>query len=377
MILVVPPILITSMARLWSMMALWPSPPEPQLPPPPLRPGHWPARTVTAIAVTAVSVILAFVAIRFAHRVARRRSLAQRALRKRASRDALRERAAANGLDWPGLLRWAAPLHPLPPPPEEVVEMSAAALIGAMERRELSAEYVMRCFVARAMAVGRALQCNAEERFEAAVAEAAAADAERARGAACGALHGLPISIKDQIDMAGCDSTCGLACRTFAPSEEDALLVALARAQGAIPFVRTSVPQLLMLPESSNAVWGTACNPYDLGRTCGGSSGGEGALIAARGSPLGIGTDVGGSIRLPAAMCGIAGFKPTNDRVSTRGVTAALRERASGQKEIRASAGPMGRCVADLELLMQARTARSPRSPQVHSRTLRVRCAPA
>ena len=106
-----------------------------------------------------------------------------------------------------------------------------------------------------------------------------------------------------------------LACRIFMPSQCDALLVALARSHGAIPFVRTAVPQLLMLPETFSAAWGVACNPHDLSRACGGSTGGEGALIAARGSPLGIGTDVGGSIRLPAALCGIYGFKPTNDRL--------------------------------------------------------------
>ena len=254
------------------------NPPPPPLSTPPLTDG-----TLAAIAVAVAFVLLpaAVFLIRSSRRIALQRSLARRALRKRAERDAQRERAAAAGLDWGGLLRWAAPLNP-PTPPEEVVELSATALLAAMEARDLSAEYVMRCFVARAMAAGRALQCNAEEPFEAAVAEAAACDAERARGGAVrGVLHGLPISVKDQLDMAGFDSTCGLACRTFAPSQSDALLVALARSQGAIPFVRTSVPQLLMLPETFSAAWGTACNPHDLRRTCGGSTGGEGALTAA------------------------------------------------------------------------------------------------
>ena len=289
--------------------AMWSIPPPPPLAPPPLLDG-----AIGVAVAFAFVVMLAVVAIRFSRRVALQRSLAQRALRKRAERDAQRERAAAAGLDWPGLLRWAAPLNP-PTPPEAVVQLSATELLAAMEARQLSAEYVMRCFVARAMAAGRALQCNAEERFEAAVVEAAACDAERARGSRRGVLHGLPISVKDQIDMAGFDSTCGLACRTFMPSQRDALLVALARSHGAIPFVRTAVPQLLMLPETFSAAWGVACNPHDLSRACGGSTGGEGALIAARGSPLGIGTDVGGSIRLPAALCGICGFKPTNDRL--------------------------------------------------------------
>ena len=179
------------------LKAMWSIPPPPPLAPPPLLDG-----AIGVAVAFAFVVMLAVVAIRFSRRVALQRSLAQRALRKRAERDAQRERAAAAGLDWPGLLRWAAPLNP-PTPPEAVVQLSATELLAAMEARQLSAEYVMRCFVARAMAAGRALQCNAEERFEAAVAEAAACDAERARGSRRGVLHGLPLSVKDQIDMAG------------------------------------------------------------------------------------------------------------------------------------------------------------------------------
>ena len=114
--------------------------------------------------------------------------------------------------------------------------------------------------------------------------------------------------------MEGFDSTCGLACRCFDPAAEDAVLIRALRRAGAIPFVRTNVPQLLMIPECSNGIHGTTCNPHDATRTCGGSTGGEGALIAARGSPLGVGTDIGGSIRIPSAFCGICGFKPTGTR---------------------------------------------------------------
>ena len=94
-----------------------------------------------------------------------------------------------------------------------------------------------------------------------------------------GALHGVPISVKDCIDVRGCDSTCGTAARTFRPAEEDALIVAVLRDAGAIPIVRGSTGQSMMLPESSNAVWGTAKNPHNPLRTPGGSSGGDAALV--------------------------------------------------------------------------------------------------
>lgn len=94
----------------------------------------------------------------------------------------------------------------------------------------------------------------------------------------------------------------------------------LLRDAGAIPFVRSNVPQALMLPETDNNVWGRTSNPWDVSRSVGGSSGGEGGLIAFGASPLGIGTDIGGSIRNPAHVCGIVGLKPTPHRISHQGV---------------------------------------------------------
>jgi fatty acid amide hydrolase len=261
------------------------------------------------------------------------------------------ESARSEGLSWEGCEAWAAAAR-LKLSPAEVIELTAFELLGAMERRELSAEYVMRCFIGRAMEVGETLGCVTEQDFETALREAAECDLERARGSSRGRLHGLPISIKEQIKQEGFDSTCGACCRLFAPAEEDAVLVAVLREAGAIPFARTNVPQLLMLPESFNAIYGVARNPYDLGRTPGGSSGGESALVAARASPLGVGTDVGGSIRIPATFTGITGLKPTVDRLSMRGVGVPRLGERNGQKEVRSAAGPMARSVADLELMM-------------------------
>ena len=239
--------------------------------------------------------------------------------------------------------------------PNELLNMTATELLGAMSFGRLSSEYVMRCVIARAIEVDETLRAVTEQAYEEALAEAKACDLERAEGKLRGPLHGLPFSVKEQIRMAGFQSTCGACCRLAeAPSEETALLVTLAKQAGAIPFARTNVPQLLMLPETFNAIYGTTCNPFDLGRSPGGSTGGECALIAARGSPLGLGTDVGGSVRIPAFMTGLCAFKPTVDRLSSKGITVPRRGNRSGQREVRSAPGPIARCVADLELMMHA-----------------------
>lgn len=134
-------------------------------------------------------------------------------------------------------------------------------------------------------------------------------------------LLGVPISVKDQIDMAGFDSTCGLAARCFKPAKDDCILIKLLIDKGAIPFIRGNVPQCLMLPESDNNVWGQSKNPHDPRTTPGGSSGGDAALVAYRATPLAIGTDIGGSLRIPAHYCGIYTFKPTPQRISLKGIS--------------------------------------------------------
>ncbi|XP_067894148.1 fatty-acid amide hydrolase 1-like [Heterodontus francisci] len=148
----------------------------------------------------------------------------------------------------------------------------------------------------------------------------------------------------------GYDSTCGLRKFIDKPAVEDSVIVQVLKKQGAIPFVKTNVPQTLLSFECSNPIYGQTLNPHDGGRTPGGSSGGEAALIAAGGSILGIGMDVGGSIRFPAAFCGICGFKPTANRLSKIGMSGCL----SGQKTLESMVGPLARDVDSLALCMKA-----------------------
>jgi amidase len=185
---------------------------------------------------------------------------------------------------------------------------------------------------------------------ESALAQARIADKMIARGEAVGPLHGVPFSIKDSIDVAGTRTTAGtLGYRDAPPSLADATVVSRLRQAGAIPIAKTNLPDLLFAFESDNLLFGVTNNPYDPTRTSGGSSGGEAALIAACGSPIGLGSDAAGSVRLPAAFCGVAGIKPTSGRLPRTGHVPP----PGGWLEAIWQIGPMARHVEDLVTMMR------------------------
>uniref|UniRef100_A0A8C4GHC8 Fatty-acid amide hydrolase 1 n=1 Tax=Dicentrarchus labrax TaxID=13489 RepID=A0A8C4GHC8_DICLA len=165
-----------------------------------------------------------------------------------------------------------------------------------------------------------------------------------------GLLYGVPVSIKENIAYKNHDSSCGVIINLDQPVEKDSVLVEVLKRQGAIPFVKTNLPQGLLNYDCSNPIYGQTVNPHNLQKTSGGSSGGEGSLIGGGGSVLGLGSDIGGSIRIPASFCGIAGFKPTAGRLSSQGIRPIYR----GQKSVLSSSGPMARDVDSLALCMQA-----------------------
>jgi amidase len=165
-----------------------------------------------------------------------------------------------------------------------------------------------------------------------------------------GPLAGVPFSVKDSIDVRGAKTTAGtVGRRNAAPAHADATLVRRLRVAGGIPIAKTNLPDLLFSFETDNLIYGRTNNPYDLARTPGGSSGGEAALIAACGSPLGLGSDCLGSVRVPAAFCGIASIKPTSGRLPRTGHVPA----AGGWTEALWQIGPMARRVEDLVLAMK------------------------
>uniref|UniRef100_A0A3B3VQK8 Fatty-acid amide hydrolase 1 n=1 Tax=Poecilia latipinna TaxID=48699 RepID=A0A3B3VQK8_9TELE len=165
-----------------------------------------------------------------------------------------------------------------------------------------------------------------------------------------GLLYGVPISIKDNVSYKNYDCTCGIIMNLSQPAKKDSVIVEVLKKQGAIPFTKTNLPQALLNYDCSNPIFGQTVNPCNPQKTSGGSSGGEGALIGGGGSILGIGSDIGGSIRIPASFCGICGFKPTAGRLSSQGIVPIYR----GQKCVLSSPGPMARDVDSLALCMQA-----------------------
>jgi fatty acid amide hydrolase len=234
---------------------------------------------------------------------------------------------------------------------KELAPLGAAGLARAIASGRVSARDVVLAHVRRIEAVNPQLNAVVFPRFEQALGEAAAADERQARGEPLGPLHGVPISLKDSIDLEGAPSTGGLPSRAGLRADADSPLVARLRRAGAIVVGKTNVPQMLLYLESDNPLYGRTCNPWDTERSPGGSSGGEGALLAAGGSALGLGTDIGGSIRVPAHANGIQGLKPTSHRLSLAGTFDA--RLSPGMEALIPCPGPLARKVEDLVLALR------------------------
>lgn len=202
---------------------------------------------------------------------------------------------------------------------EELVYTSATALAHAIRNKQVSSQEVVEAFLRRIEVVNPQLNAVVQLTADKALAQARQADAALARKETMGPLHGVPMTVKDQFDTAGVISTAGTTGRTNFVPQQDATAVARLRAAGAIMLGKTNIPELATAFETDNLVYGRTNNPYDLSRTPGGSCGGEAAIIAAGGSPLGLGTDAAGSIRWPTHCCGIVGIKPTHGRAPLTG----------------------------------------------------------
>jgi amidase len=229
---------------------------------------------------------------------------------------------------------------------EDLRTLPVRALASALRHGEMSSEAVTRAYLDRIDAVNPKLNAVVQLRPEAALAEARAAD--RAPRDKRGALHGVPVTIKDSLDTAGIITTGGTTGRASFVPREDATVVKRLRAAGAIIMGKTNTPDLTLNYETSNLVYGRTNNPFDLTRTSGGSSGGAAAIVAAGGSPLDLGSDTGGSIRLPAHFCGIAGHKPTAGRVPRTGHIINY----EGASQFLTHIGPLARRVEDLALVL-------------------------
>jgi fatty acid amide hydrolase len=229
---------------------------------------------------------------------------------------------------------------------EELTRLPATELAERIARGEVSAVEAVEAHIARIEAVNGALNAVVVKRYDTARAEARAADERRARGEPLPPLHGLPITVKESLDLAGTPATFGIQALAQNIAAEDSAHIARIRRAGAIVLGKTNVAQMLLYPESDNPVYGRTNNPWNLARTSGGSSGGESAIIAAGGSPLGIGTDIGGSVRVPASFTGIVALKPTSGRLPDPGRYSI----PLGERAVVSQMGTLARTTGDVAL---------------------------
>ncbi|XP_050312285.1 fatty-acid amide hydrolase 2-A-like [Anthonomus grandis grandis] len=231
-----------------------------------------------------------------------------------------------------------------------IVLESATSLAKKIRKRELTSEEVVQAFVDRIKQVNPVINSIVDERFEEALKEARDIDKDIASGHISDVefsekpFLGVPFTSKESTAAKGLAFTFGLKKRRGKKASFDADCVAALKRSGAILLGVSNIPQLNLWQETSNPVYGLTKNPYNTTRNVGGSSGGESSNLAACGSPMGIGTDIGGSCRIPAFMCGVFGHKISNDLVSNKGLTFRTGEESGTMVSI----GPMTRYAEDL-----------------------------
>jgi Asp-tRNA(Asn)/Glu-tRNA(Gln) amidotransferase A subunit family amidase len=231
----------------------------------------------------------------------------------------------------------------------ELTFLSAVAMAEQIRNKELSPIELVEAHLSRIEKLNPQLNAFVQVDAEGAIRQARAAEAAVVHREKLGPLHGVPVSIKSSMEVAGMRSEAGSKLRAGFVAARDAPLVSRLRNAGAIILGTTNAPELLMAWETDNLLYGRTNNPWDLSRTSGGSSGGEAAAIAAGCSAGGVGSDGGGSIRVPAHFSGICGLKPTPGRIPATGHFPT----SVGPFALLGVVGPMARTVADLKVLFE------------------------
>ena len=246
-------------------------------------------------------------------------------------------------------------------------ERSALELARAIRQRELSAAEVVEAHIRRHVQVAPRVNAIAADRFEQARREAADADALlRREDGELPPLLGVPFTVKESIALAGMPQSAGLVARSAYRSSATAPAVQRLVHAGAIPIGVTNTSELTLWIESSNHVYGRTNNPYDATRAAGGSSGGEGAAVGCGGSPFGVGSDIGGSIRIPALFCGVFGHKPSPGVVPNSGMFPPT----PGDAGVMLQTGPLVRRAEDLMPLLRVMSGPDAADPQSREVTL-------
>ena len=231
----------------------------------------------------------------------------------------------------------------------ELTSLSALSMAEQIRQKKISPVDLLDAHLARIAKLTPQLNAFVALDEKRARQDAKALEATALRGDVRGRLHGVPVSIKSSIATAGLPHESGTRLRTGNIAEQDAVLVSRLRTAGAIVLGVTNTPELLMAWETDNLLYGRSNNPWDLARTPGGSSGGEAAAIASGCSAGGVGSDGGGSIRVPAHFSGICGLKPTPGRIPATGHFPV----SAGPFALLGVVGPIARTVADLQVLFE------------------------
>ncbi|TVY56850.1 Acetamidase [Lachnellula cervina] len=234
------------------------------------------------------------------------------------------------------------------PPTDPITDISDVEELAKLLRdRKVSAEDV----ILAASAAHKATNCMTEVVFEGAIQRARSLDKYyEVTGKTMGPLHGVPITCKDQFNVKGVDTTIGYVGMAGKPATDDAAVLKILQDLGAIVIAKTNLPQSIMWCETENPLWGLTTNPLNPAFTPGGSTGGEGALLALRGSIVGWGTDIGGSIRIPSSINGLYGLKPSSARMPYQGVPVST----EGQEHIPSAIGPMTRSLSSMATITKA-----------------------
>jgi amidase len=243
----------------------------------------------------------------------------------------------------------------------ELWRLSAIELARRIASRDVSAAEVVDAHLARIAAVNPAMNAVVRVLDDQARAGARRADQRVAAGESLGPLHGVPFTVKENIDMAGLPTTWGVPALAEAVAPADAPVVERMRAAGAIPIGRTNLPDMALRVHTASSLHGLTRNPWHAGRTAGGSSGGEAVALATGMSPIGLGNDIGGSLRNPANACGIASIRPSAGRVPDAGFLPAEDRLIAVQ--LMNVQGPMARRVADVRLGLRVLMGAHPRDP--------------
>ncbi len=239
---------------------------------------------------------------------------------------------------------------------------SARRLAQAIRDRELSSREVVTAHLERIEAINPTVNAITQVLETEALSMSDTADRAINDGEEVGPLHGVPITIKEGIDLAGTATTFGVVSRKDVLAECDAPVISHLKRAGAIPIGRSNLSEYGLRWHSDNDLHGATVNPWAPALTPGGSSGGEAAALATGMSPLGVGNDMGGSLRYPAQCCGIASLRPSLGRVS-RTATAAFDEPPSFYEQVASVNGPMARHVADLRLALEVMSEPDPSDP--------------